>query len=134
MFKVSLVNVSRTLIFLCLRLDSSRFYVVGVPVCLEAWRKIYGVSRTKLYEVYQMFRNNYKVLSPKHRQKRIKSKLKTNIAIGWMEVYFKRIGKKMPNTISINLQCYLTQEKIYQEMKRDLESTGDPSLLQFLVV
>ena len=93
-------------------------------MCLEAWRKIYGVSRTKLYEVYQMFRNNYKVLSPKHRQKRIKSKLKTNIAIGWMEVYFKRIGEKMPNTISINLPCYLTQEKIYQEMKRDLESTG----------
>ena len=116
----------RALHFLCLRLDSSTFYIVGVPVCLEAWRKIYGVSRTKLYEVYQMFRNNYKVLSPKHRQKRIKSKLKTNIAIGWMEVYFKRIGEKMPNTISINLPCYLTQEKIYQEMKRDLESTGDP--------
>ena len=71
-----------------------------------------------------MFRNNYKVLSPKHRQKRIKSKLKTNIAIGWMEVYFKRIGEKMPNTI-LSFQCYLTQEKIYQGMTRDLESTGD---------
>ena len=73
-----------------------------------------------------MFRNNYKVLSPKHRQKKIKSKLKTNIAIGWMEVYFKRIGEKIPNTISVNQPCYLSQEKIYQETKRDLESTGDP--------
>ena len=105
-------SITLTILLMMCRLDSTMFYIAGIPVCLEAWRKIFGTGRTKLYEIYQMFRDNFKILSPKKRQKRIKSKLQTNIATGWMAVYFKRIDEKMLSTISVNPPCYLTRENI----------------------
>ena len=112
--------------FFSFRLESAEFCVAGVEVCTEAFRLIHGISRTKIYEVYQIYKNGYKILSPKKRQVRVRSKLKTNIAIAWMHVYFNRIGEKMPNRISINLPSYLTQQKIYMEMKEQLEQNKDP--------
>ena len=113
-------------LFFSSRIEDTTFIIAGIPVCIDAFRQIYGISKSKFYQVYQMYKNGYKVISPKKKRVRIRSQLKTNIAVGWMRVYFQRIGEKMPNSISINLPCYLTKEKVYSEMKRDLEESGDP--------
>ena len=83
-------------------------------------------QQKQFYQVYQMYKNGYKVINPKKKRMHIRSQLKTNIAVGWMRVYFKIIREKMPNSISTNLPCYLTNEKVYLEIKTDLEESGDP--------
>ena len=52
-------------LFFSSRIEDTTFIIAGIPVCIDAFRQIYGISKSKFYQVYQMYKNGYKVISPK---------------------------------------------------------------------
>jgi hypothetical protein len=54
-----------------------------------------------------------------------KRKTGTYIAKEWIESAFKKMGDKMPDSISIHLPCYLNYKILYSYMVADLDAVGD---------
>ena len=98
------------------------FVVNGVVVCKKAWLAIYSINDRQ----FQMVLNSHKegkraAASPLKR----KRKTCTYIAKSWITASFKKMGDKMPDSITIHLPCYLTYKTLYSYMVEDLRMNGD---------
>ena len=99
------------------------FMVYGYYVCKTAWLAIHSITQRQ----FQCLLNDLKdgkvaISSPIKKKKR---KTRTFISKAWMESAFKKMGDKMPDSISIHLPCYLNYKILYSYMVADLEAVGD---------
>lgn len=99
------------------------FTVCGKKVCLPVWLAILGLSRSRFYEVRQIFTSGglqiERLVSPKCHQ------TKSLNAIAWMDLYFNQIGDHLPDKMAIHLPSFLTNKMIYERLISEFRAKGE---------
>ncbi len=96
--------------------------VYGYCVCKNAWLAIHSITQRQFSALLADLKDGKVAVSSPSKKKR---KTGTYIAKAWMDSAFKKMGDKMPDSISIHLPCYLNYKILYSYMVADLEVVGD---------
>ena len=97
------------------------YFVRGYgQTCKHAWQATYGISNRRFDEAVKTFMNGVVTCELARLPNSLGKRHKTNVAKAWMELFFSRIGDRMPDTLAIYLPSYLDNRIIYSYLKNDM--------------
>ena len=111
-----------SILWFCFRDGNILFMVYGYYVCKTAWLAIHSITQRQFQSLLNDLKDGKVAISSPIQKKR---KTRTFISKASMESAFKKMGDKMPDSISIHLPCYLNYKILYSYMVADLEAVGD---------
>ncbi|KAI8496713.1 ATP binding [Branchiostoma belcheri] len=95
-----------------------QFSISGFLVCHKAWCTIYGIKKSRFYEVKQMYEAGQDIAPDGRKGMEYKTK-KYLVAKEWLAKYAKKFGDDMPNSKNKNLPQCATKKIIFEAYEDD---------------